>query len=367
MRGKDHISFINFVSILNPSAVILACAGNVLFKVSNTTANSTVNIGDSCVPSYTNYQQFTCIFSKYGFSVDSSVNTVIGFLNTYQWIPQFYNLFMFFWTQAFVVGFNQMVLAGSFGIWYWSKSKENFILLKSVKDSFIYHLGSVAFGSLLIAICKILRTMIQLVERRLKSVANRTGQLSCCLSCFITFISCCCKCFFLCLEHFLKFMNRNAYIMVGIYGSNFCSSARSALALLAANPLRAIVLDRLTDFVLFLGRLCITLGIGVLAFNFFSKSFSIDPRFQEYFAPELHYYWLPLAVTIVMSYFVSKVFFSVFEMAVDTIFLCAMKDLDEHDGSPENPYYMSKRLHTILKKKFSLDEDSTLIDKKKPK
>ena len=65
-----------------------------------------------------------------------------------------------------------------------------------------------------------------------------------------------------------------------------------------------------------------------------------------------------------MSYFVSKVFFSVFEMAVDTLFLCAMKDLDEHDGSPENPYYMSKRLHKILKKKFHLDEDSTHVDKK---
>jgi len=41
-----------------------------------------------------------------------------------------------------------------------------------------------------------------------------------------------------------------------------------------------------------------------------------------------------------------------------------MKDLDEHDGSPENPYYMSKRLHKILKKKFHLDEDSNHVDKK---
>jgi choline transporter-like protein 2/4/5 len=271
---------------------------------------------------------------------------------------------MFFWTQAFVIGFNQMVLASCFGIWYWSKSKERCIMFKGIKDTFVYHLGSVAFGALLIAICKLLRTIIQIIERRLKSVADRAGTIGCCLNCFICFISCCCKCCFLCLEHFLKFMNRNAYIMVGIYGSTFCKSARDALALLAANPLRAIVLDRITDFALFLGRFLITMGIGVLAFNFFAKNFYIDPYFQPYFAPDLHYYWLPLAVTIVMSYFVSKVFFSVFEMAVDTIFLCAMKDLDEHDGSPENPYYMSKRLHSILKKKFHLDEDSTLVDKK---
>ena len=278
-------------------------------NISNVTANSSIKIGDECVPSYTNYQQqFSCIFNTFGYTASSSLSSVMGFLNTYQWIPQFFNLFMFFWTQAFVVGFNQMVLAGSFGIWYWSKSKENFILFKSLKDTLIFHLGSIVFGSLLIAICKILRTIIQIVERRIKSAANRTGQLSCFISCFITFISCCCKCFFLCLEHFLKFMNRNAYIMVGIYGTSFCQSARDALALLAANPLRAIVLDRLTDFVLFLGRLLITMGTGVLAFNFFAKNFFIDPYFRPYFAPDLHYYWLPLAVTIVMSYFVSKVF-----------------------------------------------------------
>ena len=357
---------VGFLAYFVINAVVLACAGDIIFKISNTTNSTFVKVGDTCVPSFSDYKNFTCIFNEYGFDAHASLSKVMGFLNTYQWIPQFYNLFMFFWVQAFLVGFNQMVLAGSFGTWYWSKSKENFVLLKSIKDTLVYHLGSIAFGALLIAICKLLRTIIQIVERRVKSAAEGTGQVGCCVSCFVTFIACCCKCFFFCLEAFLKYMNRNAYIMVAIYGENFCRSARSALALLAANPLRAIVLDRITDFVLFLGRLLITIGIGVLAFNFFAKNFYIDDRAKEYFAPDLHYYWLPLLVTIVMSYFVCKVFFTVFEMAVDTIFLCAMKDLDEHDGSPDNPYYMSKRLHKILKKKFALDEDSNLVDKKKP-
>lgn len=35
-------------------------------------------------------------------------------------------------------------------------------------------------------------------------------------------------------------------------------------------------------------------------------------------------------------------------MAVDTIFLCAMKDLEINDGSEQKPYMMSKKLLKIL-------------------
>jgi choline transporter-like protein 2/4/5 len=29
-------------------------------------------------------------------------------------------------------------------------------------------------------------------------------------------------------------------------------------------------------------------------------------------------------------------------MAVDTLFLCFLEDLERNDGTPERPYYMSK-------------------------
>lgn len=136
--------------------------------------------------------------------------------------------------------------------------------------------------------------------------------------------------------------------MVAIYGKNFCRSARDALALIMSNPLRSLVLDRVTDFVLFIGRLLITASVGVLAFYFFSKGFYVDPRFAKYFAPDLHYYWIPLVAVIVGSYLIAKNFLTVFEMAVDTIFLCALKDMEINDGSPEKPYFMSTKLLEIM-------------------
>ena len=276
---------------------------------------------------------------------------------------------MLFWVQAFIVGWSQMVLAGCFGIWYWSKSKSSCILFTSLKDTCVYHMGSIAFGSLLIAICKFLRMIIEMVERRLKKATGNNAKINC----IITFLMCCCKCCLWCLEKFLKFINRNAYIMVAIYGRNFCMSARDALKLLLANPLRALVLDRVTDFVLLIGRLLITAAVGVLGFYFFSRSFTIDSSVKKYLAPELHYYWVPLIAVIIAAYFIAKTFLTVFEMAVDTVFLCAMKDLDIHDGSAEKPYYMSTKLLKILsvKNKFQVEqlnneinEDEKEADKK---
>lgn len=132
-----------------------------------------------------------------------------------------------------------MVLAGSFGIWYWSQSKSSCILFTAFKDTMIYHLGTVAFGSLLIAIVKVIRYLITQVEKRLKKAAGANPLTRG----IITFVSCCCKCFFWCLEKFLKFISKNAYIMCAIYGRNFCVSAVDALS--RNNPIKLSKLNQL--------------------------------------------------------------------------------------------------------------------------
>lgn len=119
------------------------------------------------------------------------------------------------------------------------------------------------------------------------------------------------------------------------------------------NPLRAAVLDSVADFVLFVGKLLITTLIGILGFFFFSKGFYVDPAYTKYFAPDLHYYWVPLLCVIAGTFFIASTFFSVFDMAIDTVFLCALKDMSIHDGSVEKPYFMSTKLLKIMNKKNS--------------
>lgn len=104
---------------------------------------------------------------------------------------------------------------------------------------FRYHLGTLAFGSLIIAICRIIRVMLEYIDRKLKKYDNEVTKA----------ILCCCKCFFWCLESFLKFINRNAYIMCAIHGKNFCGSAKDAFSLLMRNVVRVFVLDKVSTLV----------------------------------------------------------------------------------------------------------------------
>lgn len=46
------------------------------------------------------------------------------------------------------------------------------------------------------------------------------------------------KCCFWCLEKCLRYLNKNAYIGIAIYGKNFCKAAKDAFFLLLRNALR---------------------------------------------------------------------------------------------------------------------------------
>ncbi|XP_062294357.1 choline transporter-like protein 2 isoform X2 [Scomber scombrus] len=262
---------------------------------------------------------------------------------------QFYNVFLFFWCANFVTALGQMTLAGAFASYYWAFVKPDdmpaFPLFSALGRSLRYHTGTLAFGSLILSIVQIIRVLLEYLDHKLKGAQNK----------FAKFLLCCLKCCFWCLEKFIKFINRNAYIMVAIYGKNFCTSAKDAFFLLMRNMIRVAVLDKVTDFLLFLGKLLVVGLVGIFSFFFFSgrvKAF-------ENTAPNLHYYWVPILTVVVGSYLIAHGFFSVYSMCVDTLFLCFCEDLERNDGSVERPYYMSATLHEILSQNKAEDPSSS--------
>ncbi|XP_016304045.1 choline transporter-like protein 2 isoform X2 [Sinocyclocheilus anshuiensis] len=272
-----------------------------------------------------------CLFAFYGGETP---------YHKYLIILQFYNIFLFFWCANFVTALGQMTLAGAFASYYWAPNKPSdmpaYPLCASLGRSLRYHTGSLAFGSLILAIVQIIRVLLEYIDHKLKGAENK----------FAKFLLCCLKCCFWCLEKFIKFMNRNAYIMVAIYGKNFCRSARDAFFLLMRNVIRVVVLDKVTDFILFLGKLLIVGLVGIFAFFFFSGH---TDAFKGA-TPSLHYYWVPILTVLVGSYLIAHGFFSVYAMCVDTLFLCFCEDLERSDGSAARPYHMTTELRDILMK-----------------
>nr|XP_013012429.1 choline transporter-like protein 4 isoform X1 [Cavia porcellus] len=256
---------------------------------------------------------------------------------------QIYGVLGLFWTVNWVLALGQCVLAGSFASFYWAFHKPQDIPTFPLTAAFIrtlrYHTGSLAFGALILSLVQIARMVLEYIDHKLRGAENALARC----------IMCCFKCCLWCLEKFIKFLNRNAYIMIAIYGKNFCVSAKNAFMLLMRNVLRVVVLDKITDLLLFFGKLLVVGGVGVLSFFFFSGR--IKGLGKDFENPTLNYYWLPIMTSIVGAYVIASGFFSVFGMCVDTLFLCFLEDLERNDGSRERPYYMSKSLLKILGKK----------------
>ncbi|XP_074835566.1 choline transporter-like protein 2 isoform X2 [Carettochelys insculpta] len=318
------------------TAVFLSTSNEGVYKVLN--ESKCDYAGQTCTPGTFNTSNITkecpdarCVFAFYG-----GETAYHKFLIVFQ----IYNAFMFFWLANFVIALGQVTLAGAFASYYWAFKKPDdipaFPLFSSFGRALRYHTGSLAFGSLILAIIQIIRVILEYLDHRLKVAENK----------FAKFLLTCLKCCFWCLEKFIKFLNRNAYIMIAIYGTNFCTSARNAFFLLMRNVIRVAVLDKVTDFLLFLGKLLIVGSVGILAFFFFTQRIKL----VQDTAPPLNYYWVPILTVIVGSYLIAHGFFSVYAMCVDTLFLCFCEDLERNDGSPERPYYMSPELSEILLK-----------------
>ena len=57
------------------------------------------------------------------------------------------------------------------------------------------------------------------------------------------------------------------------------------------------------------------------------------------------------------TYFIASSFFGVYEMAVDTLFLCFLEDLERNDGTPERPYFMGKGMQKVVGKRQQFRDD----------
>ncbi|XP_014643844.1 PREDICTED: choline transporter-like protein 5 [Ceratotherium simum simum] len=320
------------------TAVYLATSGVPTYKViapegqcehENKTCNpeifNTTQIAKACPGSH-------CNFASYG-----GKSLYHRYITTFQIV----NLFIFLWLINFIVALGQCTLAGAFASYYWALRKPDDIppypLFTAFGRAIRYHTGSLAFGSLILASIQMFRLVLQYLDNRLKEAQNN----------FSKFLQCCLKCCFWCLENVVKFLNRNAYVMIAIYGKNFCKSARDAFNLLMRNVLKVAVMDRVTEFVLILGKILVSGSIGILAFLLFTQRI---PMILE--GPtSLNYYWVPLLTVIIGSYLIAHGFFSVYSMCIDTIFICFCEDLERNDGSTEKPYFIAPTLHGILNKK----------------
>ena len=227
-----------------------------------------------------------------------------------------YLLFCYFWSSQFIIAVGQIVVAMCVAKWYFCRDKSTIssaTVFSSIKDTFYYHTGTAAFGSLLIAIIKMIRAAIAYAQKKAKQSGNKAAQA----------ILCALQCYMWCMEKCMKFLNKNAYIQTAIFGTNFCTSAKNAFFLILRNIARIGACTMVSEFVIIVGKAFICVITGGI--SYFGMSGADGPDITSPIGP--------VVMIMILSWFTASMFMNVFGMAISTILQCFIADEEMFDAS----------------------------------
>lgn len=235
-----------------------------------------------------------------------------------------YHLFGLYWGTEFFLACHEMAIAGAFCQFYWTRDKRkvSFPVVRGIWWVFRYHLGTVAFGSCIIAIIQLIRTILAYIQNKTKDSQSEV----------VKYLLMCLQCCLWCFEKVMKFINRNAYIYTAFKGSNFCTSCKKVFGLLMSNLVRVGVINCVGSFILFIGKFLVVIVTGMLGYFMMNND------------DEIVYWAVPVLIAAIFAFAVAHTFFSVYEIGIDTIFICFAQDETINDGTPGREYYMSKNL-----------------------
>lgn len=194
------------------------------------------------------------------------------------------------------------------------------------------------------------------------------------------------------MEKVMKFINRNAYIMIAVKGYSFCGGAARAIKLIVLNVGRLAAVNVIGDALIFLGKLTVVMACGALAFLMTGLPMFSKVDSNNYISSPL----VPIILTLFAAYMVASVFFAVrrllpqlhrapvdvmlhsgcrrtlspcvhavlqvYEMAVDTILLSFCEDCTANN---ETPQFAPKLLMSALGKAKKFKEQQDASSKKK--
>ncbi|XP_037045587.1 choline transporter-like protein 1 isoform X2 [Bradysia coprophila] len=237
------------------------------------------------------------------------------------------NLVAYIWFTQFILGCQHFVIASTVSQWFFArtKSKLDSPISRAFHHLLRIHIGSICLGSIFITIVKIIR---MLVEGATNSMRNSD-------SAFAKAVACCCEFIVEQLERLLKYLVRNAYIIVALDGTPLIESGQKAFRLLTENLKDVLTLNHVGDFVLFLGRIFVTLIAGFISYEVASRNDSIEFKF------------IPIILSVILAFLIIHCFMTVYEMTLDTIFICFCVDCEQNDGQ-SRPYFMSRKMMEVM-------------------
>ena len=237
-----------------------------------------------------------------------------------------YILFAFLWTNECFNNVQWTALSGSYSYWYFfrrdPKVATRFPLAWAVYRVFRFHLGTVCFGSFIIAAVQLVRIGMMILDKQTKKLQESNQMMKYAIKCA--------QCALYCLEKCLKFITNYCYIYVALQGSSFCFSCIATFKLIMGQPAQ-LAMNTLVRTILSLIQM-----IGIPALCAFITNASLVAKMH----PQPMY---PTGCVLVMALVIAKSFAIVFACVLDTLFVCCVRDKADYKAA-----FMSDALYSAF-------------------
>merc|ERR1719334_515445 len=232
----------------------------------------------------------------------------------------------FYWNLECLKNIGHTTICGVAATWYFSQYPGN-PTPKALKRSCTTSLGSIAFGSLVVAVVSTLRQLVVMARR------NSKHNLVLCLM----------DCMLRCLQRMVRYFNMYAFAHVAIYGLNYIESAKTSGSLLSNKGITALINDDLTGFAVFAGSL---IG-GIICAIIGGTMGRIGTE-----APEMY-----SVFGFMVGFYLCWTILQVVTSCVITIFVCYAED--PHTMSVNHPGEYNK-LERVRHAKMTVDDEGAI-------
>ena len=246
-----------------------------------------------------------------------------------KWVPgaiYVYFLFGVLWTIESIKNTGWTAMSGNVSDWYFfrrdEKRRSKAPLTRSLLRVLRFHLGTIFFGSFVIALIQLVRILMAVLDSQTKKLQEQNQMAKLALKA----VQCC----LWCLEKTVKFITNYCYIYVAMQGGGFCRSCFAVFTLIMGNPAQ-LALNTIVRLILSLLQLIAIPGVCAWACN---------ATLERQRKPEPMY---ASAVVAIMAYIITSAFALVMSCTLDTLFVCCVRDKNEYKGA-----FMSDRLYSAF-------------------
>ena len=249
----------------------------------------------------------------------------------YAW---WFNLFALLYTTAFIEALASFIYSSTACIWYFEQGGTDKDVPRPVCRSFWrafrYHLGSLAFGSLIIAIVRFIMVIVAYIRYQLEHGGGPKNAASRCYKCLLDSL----LCMLGCVEKCMEFINRHAYIQIALRGKSFCTSAFDGFAIVIRNLGRWTILTMIGGIFNSIGKLFIAGVTGVAGYVIITEV----TKYSE----KLNSPLLPTLVFILTGYVIGSIFISIYGNACDALMHCFLVDCEINRDAKHSPEQLRK-------------------------